>query len=100
MRKHPKAKPEPNNGKKMTMVVKTRSPIEAFQMLRQGMPIDQAIGYYVKEGYLEKDVFLMDNPEKLRTLALMRELKANAKSDIDQALRQHQAEQAEKEVIN
>jgi len=103
-RKFPQAKPDKNNGVKLTMVVKTRSPIEAYHMLRQGQPIDQAIGYYVENGVLDKDIFLMDNVEKLHTLAKFRELKEQHKSDIEQMVsdyeqQQQAAQAAQQEVI-
>jgi len=99
-RKFPKAKPEPNNGQKMVMIVKTRSPMEAYQMLRQGMPIDQALGYYLKQGLVDKDVWLMDNVEKLHLLQRVREMKAGHQEDIEELTRQAEEERKQREVTN
>jgi len=64
----PQAKPEPNNGKKITQLVQTRSPIDALKMLRAGQPIDIMLGYYVERGEADEDVFKMDRLEKLHKL--------------------------------
>lgn len=66
-----KATPEPERGPKLTMVVKTRTPLEAFKILRMGQPVDQALGFYTQE-YQGKDLHLMDDIEKLHLLAYYR----------------------------
>jgi len=87
------ATPEVNNSPKLAMVVKTRSPLEAFNMLRMGHPIDQAAGYYSEQGILEDDFFMMDQVGKLHALAKYRELTMQHKSDIDELEKQVAAEQ-------
>lgn len=76
------ATPETRNNPKLTIVVKTRTPIEAFQMLRAGHPVDQALGFYT-ENYVGKDLHLMDNIEKLHLLAHFKELKAHHQTDYE-----------------
>lgn len=78
------ATPERNTLPSLTIPVRTRSPIEAFKMLRQGQPIDQAVGYYEDHGIeVEKDFFLMDKVEKLHKLAEYRDRMARHKSDYE-----------------
>lgn len=77
------AKPQPNNGVRLTIPVKTRSPLEAFVMLKVGQPIDQAIGYYGVEDLVEKDFFFMDQVEKLHKLAEYRQRIKDNQSEID-----------------
>lgn len=79
------ATPEVNNEPKLTIPVKTRTPLEAFKMLRAGQPIDQAAGYYANNGTLEPDFFMMDPIEKLHALARYREMEAEAKADMEEA---------------
>jgi len=55
----------------LTIPVKTRTPLEAFQMLRQGQPIDIMAGYYNED--IKDDFWMMDKTAKLHALA---ELKA------------------------
>lgn len=76
------ATPEKNSGKKLTIPVKTRSPIEAFQMLRQGNPIDRIAGYYEKEGMLSKDFHFMDKIEKLHMLSDVKAMRDRTKDEI------------------
>ena len=64
----PMARPEPNNGKKLTQLVQTRSPIDALRMLRAGQPIDVMLGWYVERGEADDDVFKMDRLDKLHKL--------------------------------
>lgn len=80
------ATPETRSNPKLTTWVKTRTPLEAFQMLRMGHPVDQQLGFYIDESYVGKDLHLMDNIEKLHLLARMRELKAHHQSDYDEKL--------------
>jgi len=84
---------EQNNGPKLTMVIQTRSPLEAFNMLRMGHPIDQMAGYYDKQGILEDDFYMMDQVGKLHALAKYKELTMQYKSDMDELYKQQQAEQ-------
>jgi len=77
--------PERNSGNKLTIPVKTRSPLEAFQMLRQGQTIDRIAGYYEKEGMITKDFHFMDRIEKLHMLADCRALMDRSKTEIEEA---------------
>lgn len=90
----PEAKPQLITMGKLAIVVKTRSPLESFQMLRQGQPIDVALGYYVENGMLEKDLYLMDHVEKLHALAKFKELKLNAQADVDYLIQQESINQS------
>lgn len=78
-----KAKAEKNSGPKLTIPVATRTPLQAFQMLRMGQPIDQVAGYYEEQGMLEPDFYMMDKIQKLHALASYKEKAASAKKDID-----------------
>jgi len=80
-----KVTPEVNTEPKLTIVVRTRTPLEAFQMLRAGQPVDVAAGYFANNGTLEEDFFMMDTIQKLHALAKYREMKAEAKIDMEQA---------------
>lgn len=60
--------PERNNGPKLTIPVKTRSPLEAITMLRKGDNIDQMVGYYTDHGIDTTDFFLKDRIQKLHML--------------------------------
>jgi len=77
--------PERNSGRKLTIPVKTRSPLEAFTMLRQGQQIDRIAGYYEKEGLIKKDFHFMDRIEKLHMLAECRALMDRSKTEIEAA---------------
>jgi len=77
------ATPERNHSPKLTMVMSTRTPLQAFQMLRMGHPIDQIAGYYDQLGILEPDFYMMDKIQKLHALAAYRQQAADAKSDLD-----------------
>lgn len=63
------AKAEVNNKQSLTIPVRTRTPLEAFQMLRAGQPVDQALAYYIDQNGADKDLFLMDKVEKLQAIA-------------------------------
>lgn len=91
-RNFPAATPEMHTNPSLTMVVRTRSPMEAYEMLRAGQPIDQAVGYYIETGQLDKDLFMMDHVEKLHALAKFRELKAHAQQDYNDLSAQMQAD--------
>jgi len=75
------ASPEKNSGIKLALPVRTRTPLEAFQMLRQGQPIDIMAGYYEKEGMIEKDFYMMDKIEKLHKIAELKQRELVAKQD-------------------
>lgn len=77
------AKPEVNNGKKLTLPARTMSPIEAFRALRQGQPIDQIGQLYHVSGHIDKDFFMMDKTEKLHKLQELRELRDHYKTDVE-----------------
>lgn len=85
-RKFPTAKPEKNSGKKLTQIIKTRTPLEALKMLRAGQPIDQMLGYYVDRGEAMPDVYRMDKLEKLHLLEELREQSRQAQEDIKQKI--------------
>jgi len=78
------AKPEKNNGQKLTIPSRTRSPLEAFQMLEVGQNVDLVAGYYEKEGYLDPDFYMMDKIGKLKELNRYRELKAEHEKELKQ----------------
>lgn len=78
------ATPEKNNGKKLTIPARTRSPLEAFKMFEMGQPIDQVAGYYEAEGYLEPDFHMMDKIQKLQALNDYRELMEKNKKAYDE----------------
>jgi len=80
------ASPEKNNGQKLTIPVKTRSPLEAFKMLRAGQPVDQLGNYYHDQGLVGKDFFLLDKVEKLHKIAELKEREADLKADYDSQL--------------
>jgi len=90
-----KVTPERNYGKKLTMVMSTRTPLQAFQMLRMGHPIDQMAGYYDEQGILEPDFYMMDKVQKLHALAKYKEMVATAQTDIDNFNAQQAAAKAE-----
>jgi len=82
------ATPEVNLHKSLTIPVRTRTPIEAFKMLRAGQPVDQALAYYTDQNGADKDLFLMDKVEKLHAI---RKYKAEA----EYAKKQYQSDYAE-----
>jgi len=71
------ATPERNNKPSLTIPCRTRSPIEAFQMLRQGQPIDIMAGYYDDKDILDKDFWMMDKVAKLHHLAELKKLESD-----------------------
>lgn len=89
--KHGIAKAEKNKNPSLTINVKTRSPIEAFKMLRQGHPVDQMIGYYDVQGFPMDDVWMLDTTAKLHKLAEFRAMEKNLS---------HTAEGLEQELTN
>jgi len=87
------ATPEKNSGLKVTIPVRTRTPIEAFQMLRQGQPIDIMAGYYEREGMIEKDFYMMDKLEKFHKIAELKQREALAKQEIHAIQREYNEQQ-------
>lgn len=72
--------PEKNTGLKLAIKMNTRSPLEAFQMLRVGHPIDVMAGYY--EDQISPDFYMMDKIQKLHALAEYKQKAEAAKADI------------------
>ena len=91
------ATPEKNSGIKLALPVRTRTPLEAFQMLRQGQPIDIMAGYYEKEGMIEKDFYMMDKIEKLHKIAELKQREIVAKQE---ALAIQQEYNVQQQLIN
>jgi len=87
------ASPEKNSGIKLTIPCRTRTPLEAFQMLRQGQPIDIMAGYYEREGMIEKDFYMMDKLEKYHKIAELKMREKIAKQEIDAVQRQYNEQQ-------
>ena len=79
----PKVTPEKNNSPKLTIPVKTRTPLEAYKMLLAGQPIDQIGQMYHIQDKVDKDFFMMDKTEKLRKIAELRAEADASKSDIE-----------------
>jgi len=90
-----KVTPERNSGLKLAQVMSTRTPLQAFQLLRMGHPIDVMAGYYEEQGILESDFYMMDRIQKLHALAKYKQIAAEAKTDIDLYNSQQAAAQAE-----
>jgi len=90
--------PDRNSGLKLVIPVKTRTPLEALQMLRAGQPIDVAAGYYSESGILEKDFYMMDDIDKLHALAAYREQMAIAKTDMETLQRAAQLEDEDRKL--
>lgn len=82
------AKPEYNSGVKITIPVRTRTPLEAFKMLEAGQPVDVMAGYYDKMGILEQDFQLMDHIDKLKALNRYKDLAEKHKTDYEELTRQ------------
>lgn len=83
------AKPEKNNGEKLTIPARTRSPLEAFKMFEAGQNIDLVAGYYEQEGYLEPDFYMMDKIGKLKELNKYREMRKEKEGIIQKAVEEH-----------
>lgn len=89
---------ESNGQPKLTIPVKTRSPLEAFQMLRAGQAIDVIGQAYHDQGYVGKDFFMMDKLEKLHKVAELREEIRQSKDGINyltNQIKQQQDEQSQ-----
>lgn len=82
---------ERNRKPSLTMVVRTRTPLEAFQMLRQGQPIDAMAAYYDGQDKLTPDFWMLDKTAKLHQLAYL-------KADNDQRGKDIEAQLAEIEA--
>jgi len=93
----PPAKPEPNNGKKLTRLVQTRSPIDALKMLRAGQPIDLMLGWYVERGEADDDVFKMDRLDKLHKLEELKSRSQALKQEITDSIQLHNLKQQQYE---
>ncbi|WNK13958.1 MAG: hypothetical protein [Microvirus sp.] len=87
------ATPEKNNGKKLTIPVKTRTPLEAFKMLAAGQPVDVAAGVYDDQGILPGSFYMMDTTAKLHALANIRQERDYYKNEISNLSKQYQDEQ-------
>lgn len=74
------ATPQENNGLKLTIPVKTRTPLEAFTMLRQGQPIDTMAAYYSED--IKDDFWMMDKTAKLHKLAHLKADNTQREKDI------------------
>lgn len=97
------AKPDKNSGKKMVLLAQTRNPVEAFAMLKAGHPIDQAAGYYEKQGVDISDFYMMDKIGKLQALAAYKEIVATGKKELaefNEAVQKQKAEAAFQERVN
>jgi len=79
----PKVTPEKNYSPKITIPVKTRTPLEAYQMLIAGQPIDNIGQMYHVQGKVDKDFFMLDKTEKLRKISELRQQADTNKSDIE-----------------
>lgn len=77
------AKPEKNTKPSITLLSRTRTPLEAFQMLRQGQTVDIMAGYYDTQQLLSKDFWMMDKTAKLHHLAELKTLEHELKKDIE-----------------
>lgn len=76
------ANPEKNMSGSMTLPSRTISVKEAYAASAMGHPVDIAVGYYEKEGYVTPDFYMMDRIGKLKELAKYRELANAHKSEI------------------
>jgi len=101
--KYGEVTPHRTKSPSLTIPVRTRSPIEAFQMLRQGHPIDQLGSYYESKSMLPTEFWMMDYTAKLHALAYIRADNAQRRDDIEAQLheletnqikQQHDAEEA------
>jgi len=90
-RKFPVAKGSPTPKTKITQIIQTRTPMEAWKMLRAGQPIDQMLGYYVDRGEAEKDVYMMDKLDKLHLLTELKERSKMLKDEIQTKVSDHNA---------
>jgi len=82
--KRGKASPEKNGKPSITIHVKTRTPHEAFNLLRQGHPIDLTAGYYDQDGTIPEDFWMMDKTAKLHFLADLKQQEKDLQVSMDQ----------------
>lgn len=92
------AKGEVNNKGSLTIPVRTRTPLEAFQMLRAGQPVDQALAYYIDQNEADKDLFMMDKVEKLHAIAEYRNRAEYARKVFDDDLIKYKLMQDEEKA--
>jgi len=71
------ASAERNSKPSNTINVKTKTPLETFQMLRMGQPIDTMAAYYDEKELLQKDFWMMDKVAKLHHLADLKKLEGD-----------------------
>lgn len=104
--KQGKASPEKNGKPSITMNVRTRTPLEAHQMLIQGQPVDVMGAYYQDQGNLQPDFWMQDKTAKLHMLAELRADNDQREKDIlfqlaeieaNQIQKQHDIEEANKQ---
>jgi len=76
------ATPEKNSGLKLTRYVKTRTPLEAYTMLKMGQPLDVIGKQYMDQGELGADFFMMDKTQKLHKIAELNEQLKQKEKDI------------------
>lgn len=78
-----KVTPEKNNGKRLTIPARVRTPLEAFRMFEQGQNIDLVAGYYESQGYSDPDFYMMDRISKLETLNHFRALHKEKQQELE-----------------
>lgn len=76
------ATPEKNSGLKLTRYVKTRTPLEAFTMLKMGQPLDVIGKQYMDQGELGADFYMMDKTQKLQKIAELNDQLKQKEKDI------------------
>lgn len=84
------ANPEKNNGKRLTIPARTRSPLDAFKMFEAGQNIDLVAGYWEQEGYVEPDFYMMDHIGKLQALNRYRTMKIEKEKEMKQYKEDHE----------
>lgn len=77
------ARAEKNTSLSMTQPSRVIDVREAYAALRMGHPIDIAVGYYEKEGYVTPDFYMMDRIGQLKELAKYRQLASEHKAEIE-----------------
>lgn len=101
MTKFGKVSPENNTGKSLTQPVKTRSPMEAHQMLIMGQPIDVMSAYYDEAGLITADFWMQDKVSKLHILAELKATTALLESEIisgEEALKINHKQQQDEQI--
>lgn len=92
------ARAEKNTSFSMTQPSRVIDVREAYAALRMGHPIDIAVGYYEKEGYVTPDFYMMDRIGQLKELAKYRQLASEHKAEIEK-LQGQQREAHQKAVF-